>query len=63
VQAWLAYDPIHLYADWLIEHNICGQADVDQITETIRAEIDVAADRAEQAPWPEEVEVLSDVYA
>jgi TPP-dependent pyruvate/acetoin dehydrogenase alpha subunit len=63
VQAWLAYDPIHLYADWLIEHHICGQTEVNQITETIRAEVDIAADRAEQAPWPEAKDAELDVYA
>jgi TPP-dependent pyruvate/acetoin dehydrogenase alpha subunit len=63
VQAWLAYDPIHLYAEWLMEQHICQKTDIDRIFEQIRVEVDAASDRAESAPWPEEKEALTDVYA
>lgn len=63
VKAWLAYDPIPLYAEWLQDRGIVGKADVDRLYGKVRAEVDEAADQAERAPWPELAELLTDVYA
>ena len=63
VKAWLGYDPISLYANWLEENGILQKSDVEQRFKQIRGEIDTAADSAEASPWPDAQEALTDVYA
>jgi TPP-dependent pyruvate/acetoin dehydrogenase alpha subunit len=63
VKAWLAYDPIPLYANWLIEHGLITAEKWENITQRIRHQIDEAAAFAEQSPWPNVDEISDHVYA
>ncbi len=63
VQAWLAYDPIRLYREWLRQHGLIADAQAETMQERIRAELVRDAEAAEAAPRPDPGELLTDVYA
>lgn len=62
VEAWLGYDPIALYGEWLQERNVIGQDEIERMKARIRSEIDAAAEEAEAAPYPELSEIVTDTY-
>lgn len=62
VQAWLKYDPISLYGEWLQAEGILAPAAVEQLSSRIKSEIDAAADAAEASPWTDLNEMYTDVY-
>jgi acetoin:2,6-dichlorophenolindophenol oxidoreductase subunit alpha len=63
VQAWLQYDPIVLYKNWLIDRKIIDENRFEQLKQLVLQEIDEAAAYAEASPWPENSEIMTDIYA
>jgi acetoin:2,6-dichlorophenolindophenol oxidoreductase subunit alpha len=63
VQAWLQYDPIVLYKNWLIDQKIIDENRFEQLKQLVLQEIDEAAAYAEASPWPENSEIMTDIYA
>jgi len=63
VEAWLAYDPIRLFKDWLIEKGIATDAQLKEIWESMKAVVDKTAEKAEQSPWPSLDELTTETYA
>jgi len=63
VEAWLSYDPIRLFKDWLVEKGIAAEAHLNELTESVKAAVDRAAAEAEQSPWPSLDELTTETYA
>lgn len=62
VQAWLARDPIRLLRQRLLTDGK-PEADLRDVEQRIRGEIEEAARRAQEAPWPDASDATTDVYA
>jgi pyruvate dehydrogenase E1 component alpha subunit len=60
---WKTRDPILLLGDKLAAEGVLSQAQQDEIRATSQVEIDAAADRAAQSPYPTLEETRSYVYA
>jgi pyruvate dehydrogenase E1 component alpha subunit len=63
VEAWLSYDPILLFKDWLVEKAIATEAQLNDLIESVKAAVDKAASEAEQSPWPSLDELTTETYA
>lgn len=61
-EVWKARDPIPNFGRKLVEEGVAGQAELEAITTGARAEVHSAVQFAEESPWPEDKEVLEDVY-
>ena len=55
-------DPIVKVLNTILENNYATQAEIDAIDQQIHAIVEESARFAEQIPWPDESEVLKDVY-
>lgn len=60
---WLENDPIEKLAQKLIAQKIAAAAELTEIDQQVRQQIDQAVAFAENSPEPDLCEVLSDVYA
>ena len=56
-------DPIRLLADILRERAGLTEAEIDQLEDSVKAEVQDAWEFAEQSPDPEPGELFTDVYA
>jgi pyruvate dehydrogenase E1 component alpha subunit len=56
-------DPLNILKHWLAEHNLADDQMFDEISRTVRAEVESAVDYALNAPYPELSEVDEHVYA
>lgn len=63
VDAWLAYDPIKIYKNWLIKSRVCGEADLKLIEDELTAQISQAVARAKEAPLPTAELMKAGLYA
>ncbi len=63
VKAWLEYDPIRLYEEWLTKEGIADSEQLASLRDDVKRRIDAAAEQAEQGPWPDESDLLTDTYA
>lgn len=63
VKAWLDYDPIPLFEEWLTNEKLATSEQIKNLHEDVKRQVDQAADQAEEGPWPEESELLTDTYA
>lgn len=61
--AWKALDPIKRMAEAMIAAGITTQAEIDETLRLIEQDVDAAATRAIDAPWPTPDMLLADVYA
>jgi len=56
-------DPIQRFSNWLIDENICTQDNLNDIDEQAQSRVDEAVEFAEEADFPDESELETDVYA
>jgi acetoin:2,6-dichlorophenolindophenol oxidoreductase subunit alpha len=52
VASWLARDPLSLLEKRLLADQVCGTAQIEEIKAAAADEVDAAARRAAEAPWP-----------
>lgn len=62
VEAWLARDPIDLFAAEVRRRWGASDAEVDAVRESVEEQLQAAADWAEQQPFPQASEAVEDVY-
>ncbi len=63
VESWLARDPILITRQHLIATGRFSEAELEQFTQAVRAQVASAAAAAEMAPWPPASSITEDVYA
>lgn len=62
VEEYKNQDPIVKVLNTILENNYATQAEIDAIDQQIHAIVEESVRFAEQSPWPDESEVLKDVY-
>jgi 2-oxoisovalerate dehydrogenase E1 component alpha subunit len=63
IEQWRKTDPIVRFEKYLMENGILDEAERDEISERIKAEVAEASQYAEDAPFADPEDVLSGVYA
>jgi len=63
VQAWLARDPLVLFAQHLTKGKHARKVELDKIVEEARAEAAKAAEEAAASPWPEPRDFTPETFA
>ncbi|HOL73987.1 MAG TPA: thiamine pyrophosphate-dependent enzyme, partial [Bryobacteraceae bacterium] len=61
-EEWAAKDPILRLERHMIENGIATREEIDAMYARIRAEVDEAQAWAEQSPFPDPSELLTNVY-
>jgi pyruvate dehydrogenase E1 component alpha subunit len=56
------HDPLRIWTQHLLDEAIVTEAEVDDLDREAKEEINAAVQFAEDGPFPEEREILSDVY-
>lgn len=56
-------DPIYQTEQYLLQHRLLGEDEIDEVRAAIRAEVDRAAAEADDAPMPGENDLLAHIYA
>lgn len=62
LEKWMARCPLALYEKTLLENGILSQKDVDTIVKQVNEEIEEAVTFAKESPFPDEVELLKNIY-
>jgi len=63
-QRWMSErDPLTLYSEWLTSEGLADKATLDRIQSEVAAEMDVAVEFAQNAPFPDPRRVDEDIYA
>jgi acetoin:2,6-dichlorophenolindophenol oxidoreductase subunit alpha len=63
-QRWMSErDPVALHAGWLMSEGLADQATLERIQSEVSAEMDAAAEFAQNAPFPDPRRVDEDIYA
>ena len=62
VEAWKKKDPIPRLASLLLKEGLATQAQLDGIVTQLAEEIAQAAEFAKNSPWPEDEELMQDVF-
>ncbi|WP_423803184.1 pyruvate dehydrogenase (acetyl-transferring) E1 component subunit alpha [Paraflavisolibacter caeni] len=62
VDEYRAKDPISMLLKTILENNIATQEEIDQINERVDQAVAESVKFAEESPWPNDDEVLKDVY-
>jgi pyruvate dehydrogenase E1 component alpha subunit len=62
VDAYKLQDPIETTADTILKKKMATQADLDAISTAVDAEIDACVQFAEESPFPDDSELLKDIY-
>ncbi len=62
VEEYKEQDPINKVLNTILEHKYATQADIDAIDEKIAGIVEASVQFAEESPWPDDSEVLKDVY-
>ncbi|HNL82989.1 MAG TPA: thiamine pyrophosphate-dependent enzyme, partial [Chitinophagaceae bacterium] len=63
VEEYKEKDPIIQVANTILENNFANQEDLNNIDAKIAAIVEKSVQFAEESPWPDDSEVLKDVYA
>jgi TPP-dependent pyruvate/acetoin dehydrogenase alpha subunit len=63
VEAWKMKDPIPRLAALLLKEGLATQAQLDGIQTRLAEEIAQAAEFAKNSPWPEDDELMQDIFA
>jgi 2-oxoisovalerate dehydrogenase E1 component alpha subunit len=63
IEEWRQKDPIVRFERYLFEHGVLDEAERDEISERIKAEVAEASQYAENAPFADPDDVLTRVYA
>ncbi|WP_009990363.1 thiamine pyrophosphate-dependent enzyme, partial [Saccharolobus solfataricus] len=61
-EMWRKRDPITLFRDKLVSNDIVNQEELDKIDREAKTEIEQALKFAEESPYPEVEEALTDVF-
>jgi len=62
VEEYKNQDPINKVAKTILENNYASEADLKAIDDKISAIVEASVKFAEESPWPDDSEVLKDVY-
>ena len=63
IEEWRQKDPIARFEGYLLEHGVLDEAERDEISERIKAEVAEASQYAENAPFADPDDALIRVYA
>ncbi len=63
VDMWRQRDPVIAYPAQLLEHEVATQSELDDIVDSVDAEIDAAVEFAANSPDPDLSEAYDDIYA
>jgi 2-oxoisovalerate dehydrogenase E1 component alpha subunit len=63
IEEWRQKDPIVRFERYLMENGVLGEAERDEISNRIKAEVSEASEYAENAPFADPEDVLRGVYA
>lgn len=63
VEEYKEKDPINLVMKTLLNQKFATEADIEAIHERVKSEVDEAVQFAEESPFPDESELLTDIYA
>ncbi len=55
-------DPIQRFSNWMIDHDVLGQDELDEIDERMKSLAKDSVEFAEQADFPDDSELTEDVY-
>lgn len=62
LEAYRSRDAILTVRRYLIEHDLADAGALDRIDAAVKAQVDLAWERADAAPWPAPEDALTDVY-
>ena len=62
VEEYKDKDPIQVVLKTILTNNLASQADIDAINARVDAIVAESVKFAEESPWPDDSEVLKDVY-
>lgn len=60
---WLERDPIKLFRQRLLDEGVLTSDEISEIDVRVQSEIDVAAEKAADSPFPEERDLMAETYA
>lgn len=63
VEEYKEKDPINLVMKTLLDQKFASEADIEAIHDRVKSEVEEAVQFAEESPYPDESELLKDVYA
>ncbi len=63
VEEWKKRDPIDIHKARLLEQNIASQAEIDQLENEVKAQIEEAVTFARESPYPEPSDLFEDMFA
>ncbi|MBO9660144.1 MAG: pyruvate dehydrogenase (acetyl-transferring) E1 component subunit alpha, partial [Chitinophagaceae bacterium] len=55
-------DPISLVRDVILSNKFAAEKDLDAIDKRVNDIVDASVKFAEESPWPDDSEVLKDIY-
>jgi pyruvate dehydrogenase E1 component alpha subunit len=59
---WLTRDPIVRFGNYLVEHAVCGQDELDRLAQDVEAEIERAIAYGDASPEPVPADLHTDVF-
>ena len=62
-EEWAKKDPLLVMRNYLVNEEICSEAECDQVAKAVEREIDEAVEHAKSSPEPRPEDALGDVYA
>jgi 2-oxoisovalerate dehydrogenase E1 component alpha subunit len=63
LEEWRKKDPIFRFEKYLLDHGVMDEAERDEISGRIKAEVAEASEYAENAPFADPEDALTGVYA
>ena len=63
LEAWKQRDPIDIHKALLLSQDVADQAEIDQMEDEIKAQIDEAVEFARESPYPDPSELFDDMFA
>lgn len=63
VEEYKERDPINQVLKTILSNKFATEADIEAISERVKEQVDEAVQFAEESPWPDDSELLKDVYA
>ena len=63
LEAWKQRDPIDIHKALLLSQDVADQAEIDQMEDEIKAQIDEAGEFARESPYPDPSELFDDMFA
>ena len=63
MEEWKKRDPIIIHKERLLEQNIATQAEIDQVENEVKQQIEDAIIFAKDSPYPDPSELFEDLFA